>query len=417
MIRLNLHDVIVALSTSLDFVGVDEVQHGKRVGHMARTIGLALGWSRARCRRLLHAGMLHDFGVSQVREPRTLNASLEWEGAEGHCVRGADYLAACPALAHFAEVVRYHHTRWAVLEQVQGLSAQSRLDANLVHLVDRVDVLFAPYLRDGDLNRDIVWRHGEIVARLQALDDGMFAPELVAAFVEVAATDAFWFSMDPDYLDEEIDAIGRELRPRSLDVHEMRALALLISRVVDAKSHYTDDHSRRVAAICRHLAAEMGRDGEALMMIELAGLLHDLGKLRVPDEIIEKPGALTCDERAYIARHSYDTYRFLDRIFPGTPIPRWAGMHHENLLGMGYPFRSRAEEIDLESRIVSVADIFQALLQDRPYRARMSDDEVLDRLDCLVREGRLDAGVVSVLVREREVCARLAVSELPHAAS
>lgn len=413
MISLNLHDAIVALTTSLDFVGVDEIQHGKRVGHMARAVGQALGWSEARCWTLLHAGMLHDCGVSQVREHKLLTATLEWDGAEEHCIRGANYLAACPVLSRFADIVRYHHSRWDELSAVETLTAETRLDANLVYLVDRADVLLVPYLTGGHLHHEVIWEHEAIVARLQALAGNLFAPELVDAFARTAASDAFWLSMDPLYLNEELDALGKGVPPVALSACEMRDLAVLFSRVVDAKSHYTDDHSRRVAAICRHLAAAMGRQGEALVMIELAGLLHDMGKLRVPDEIIEKPGVLTRDERAYIARHSYDTYRILMRIFPDTPIPRWAGSHHENLLGLGYPFRSSADEIDLESRIVSVADIFQALLQDRPYRPRLSGDDVIGRLEMLVREGRLDAGVVATLIRERDACVRLASAEFP----
>lgn len=408
MIALNLHDAITALSTSFDFVGIDEVQHGKRVGYMARAVAHHLGWSDERCWKILHAGMLHDCGVSRVREHRHLTETLEWDGEEEHCIRGANYLRVCPILAHFTDIVRYHHTRWAVLEQMVELDPVLRLEANLVYLVDRADVLLAPWLDGGRLDSAIMWEKDAIVERLRGLAGTLFCPALVDAFAAVAESEAFWLGMEPLYLNEEMEALGRQIPALCLSPAEMRELALLFSRVVDAKSPYTDDHSRRVAAISRHLAGALGRDRDTLEMIELAGLLHDMGKLRVPDEIIEKPGALTREEKACISRHSYDTYRILARIFPSTPIPDWAGAHHENLLGQGYPFRRRAGEIDLETRIISVADIFQALLQDRPYRARLSGEEVMQRIEALVDEGRLDAAVVSALRREFDTCVHLA---------
>ena len=411
MHRINLHDAIVALTTSLDFVGVDEIQHGKRVGHMARVVAETMDWPQARCLDLLHAGMLHDCGVSRVREHRNLTETLEWDGAEEHCVRGADYLAACPVLTRYAGVVRYHHTRWEDLQAMHEVDLETRIEANLVYLVDRVDVLLAPYLVGGHLANDIIWEREGIVDRVRSLSGTLFEPGLVEAFCEVAASEAFWLSMEPLYLNEELELLGKQMPPVMLQTAELLELADLFSRVVDAKSHYTDDHSRRVAAISRHLAEAMGRTGDSLIMIELAGLLHDMGKLRVPDEIIEKPGTLNRDERAYIARHSYDTYRILLRIFPDTPIPGWAGSHHENLLGQGYPFRTAAGEIDLETRIISVADIFQALLQDRPYRPRLDAKAVVERVQAMVDEGRLDADVVAVLIAELDSCLALALPD------
>lgn len=400
---IDLHSAITALSCALDLVGIDEVKHGKRVAIMAHHIAKELNWPDEECISILHAGMLHDCGVSQIREHRHLTETLEWEGAEAHCVRGAEYLSACPSLAHLAEDIRYHHTRWETLLTLD-LSPRTRLRANLLFLADRIDVLQAPYLN----SERILTAAPAITARMQGFSGVLFAPDLLAGFAGIAQSQAFWLAMDPDYLDEDLRNLGHDLPLVALNFPEQRELARLFSRVVDAKSAFTEQHSERVAMVARRLAKDFGIDGQALEQMEIAGLLHDLGKLRVAEDIIEKPGTLTPDERAAMQRHSYDTFRILQRVFGHSDIPKWAGFHHETLKGSGYPFKSAGPAQDLECRIISVADIFQALAQDRPYRHSMSLDAILRDLRRRVEDGELDPRVVDKLAANAEVYYRLA---------
>ncbi|MCQ8129037.1 HD-GYP domain-containing protein [Methylomonas rivi] len=394
---IDLHSTITALSCSLDLVGIDEIRHGKRVAMMAYHIAGELNWPESEKIGILHAGMLHDCGVAQIREHRQLTETLEWSGAEAHAERGADYLSACPLLAHLAPEVRYHHTRWETL-LLLPLDPHSRLRANLLFLADRIDVLQVPYLN----SEQILTAAPGIVARLQGLSGSLFAPELLDAFARVADSQAFWLAMDPDYLDEDLRSLGKNIAHVALGYTAQRELARLFSRVVDAKSPYTEQHSERVALIARQLAADFGIDGQELEQVEIAGLLHDIGKLRVSEDIIDKPGLLTAAERASMQRHSYDTYRILQRVFADSKIPVWAGFHHENLRGEGYPFKSGSEALDLECRIISVADIFQALAQTRPYRESMALHDILDDLRRRVSAGELDAGVVDKLAEHAD---------------
>jgi HD-GYP domain-containing protein (c-di-GMP phosphodiesterase class II) len=122
-------------------------------------------------------------------------------------------------------------------------------------------------------------------------------------------------------------------------------------------------------------------------------LLHDLGKLRVPDEILDKPGSLTPNERLVIQTHSFETWQILRHIRGFEDIARWAACHHEEPDGTGYPFHLKASEIPLEARILRVADIMEAMAQDRPYRAGLKADEVARFLIQLSQEGRVDKDV------------------------
>ncbi|MDI1293838.1 MAG: HD domain-containing protein [Methylobacter sp.] len=372
---------------------------------MANSIARHLNWPELECLSSLYAGMLHDCGVSRIHEHRRLTETLEWDGAEDHCIRGAAYLSACPPLAHLSAEIRYHHTRWEKLLE-SPVDHRVRLRANLLYLADRIDMLQVPFL-----NSDrILTEYPAIIAQIKTLSGVLFAPELVDAFAEIADVEAFWLAMEPEYLDEDLRNIGSHIPATLLDIPALKQLAWLFSRVVDAKSPYTDEHSQRVAQIARQLAMDFGIKGYELEQVEIAGLLHDIGKLRVSEDIIDKPGSLTQNERSTMHRHSYDTFRILQRVFNDSKIPVWAGFHHETLIGDGYPFKNDNKELDLECRIIAVADIFQALAQDRPYRHTMSLEYIINDLQSRVASGHLDAKVVAKLAENAELYYRLAMA-------
>lgn len=394
--KVSLQRAITSLTSALDFVGIDEVHHGKRVALMGQGIARELGWDSAASCDILYAGMLHDCGVSRHREHRQLTETLEWEGAEEHCQRGEAFLLACPPLARFAPVVRWHHTRWEALQR-SSIPTAVRLQANLIFLADRADVLLAPYVSGPALKNEILWEYPAIAGRLNELSGSLFAPELVQAFGRAAERETFWLRMDPSYIADEIEDCCQEETPVELNTADALSVAGLFARTVDAKSVYTLEHSTGVARIARYLAETSGIHGDHLDKIEIAALLHDIGKLRVPEEIIDKPGLITVEERAFVRRHSYDTGRILKKVFPGQPIADWASMHHENLIGTGYPDHLAAGRIPMEARLISVADIFHAFSQDRPYRDSMDAAHVMARLDEFGALGRLDSEMIELV--------------------
>jgi len=392
-ITIDLGQAIHALSDALDLVGVDEVCHGKRVGYMALQCGCGLGLSEPELEDLFHAGLLHDCGVSSTHMHRCLVNELDWEGSEFHCIKGSELLYQFPPLAHLTPIVRYHHTHWDDLRAAKLPEKTAQL-ANLIYLVDRVDALTAPhYERDLLLARhtvcDTVWR----------LSGSFFAPELVGLFLDLSSNEAFWLSLETRHLIRFIHERERESRLAPVSFPELKQLALLFARIVDAKSPFTMEHSLGTARLARLLAERVALPMETCEKIEVAALLHDLGKLQVPDEILEKPGALTREERAMIQRHSFETYQILRGISGLEDITLWAAYHHETPDGRGYPFHRQGKELTLEMRIIAVSDVFQALAQQRPYRKPLAPAEILDLLRAFVRQNHLDGELVELVGR------------------
>lgn len=396
-LQADLRHVIFALSDALDLVGVDDLGHGKRVGIIAAECARTLGLPDAEAALMFDLGMLHDVGVSSTQVRRHLAEEFDWEGSRLHCDVGHQLLGGFPPLAGLAPAVRHHHTRWDRLAD-EDLDPDDARRANLVFLADRVDVLMAPHYGASTLFRQA----REVRERIQAHGGTYFHPELVDLFLDTSRPEAFWLLLEPRAVQAHLQDLLAQARPYRATVAELRGLAAIFARIVDAKSPFTFDHSMGVARVARLLAEKLGDDGETCDQVEIAGLLHDLGKLRVPDEILDKPGRLDARERSVMNTHSFETWQILRRIEGFESITPWASYHHEEPGGTGYPFHLDALLLPLEARIMRVADIFQAMAQDRPYRRGLRTPQVVAFMDRLAGEGRLDRDIQGVVAADPE---------------
>lgn len=391
-LQANLRHVIYALSDALDLVGVDDVAHGKRVGIMAAECGRTLGLPEAEVTFLFDLGLLHDIGVSSTRVHHNLVAQFDWTESHTHAEAGHALLAGYAPLAAMALPVRYHHTHWDELSSLDLSPAVAR-QANLIFLVDRVDALAASHYADNTL-----FLHTQSIRDQIAQCSGtLFSPELVQGFLETSRSEAFWLLLEPRSVQTCLqDQLSRGTASL-VSVRDLMPLAEIFACIVDAKSPFTAQHSLGVSRLARFLGEQMGISQENCDKLEIAGLLHDLGKLRVPDEILDKPGKLDPRERLIINTHSFETFQILHNLTGFEEIAPWASYHHEEPGGTGYPFHLKGEDLPLEARILRVADIFQALAQHRPYRQGLDIGRIMEFLTELEQQGRLDADIVAMI--------------------
>ena len=210
-----------------------------------------------------------------------------------------------------------------------------------------------------------------------------FDPAVVAAFVDVAQAESFWEWLRSDELEAHVLAMEPGQEKALADEDYLDDIAQAFARVIDAKSPFTSGHSERVAVFSDMIAEELGFGAGRRRWLRRAALLHDVGKLGVSNSVLDKNGKLDETEWQAMRGHAGLSEAILSRISAFADLSRVAGAHHERLDGKGYPRGLSGEAIDLDTRIVSTADVFDALTADRPYRAAMPISKAL----AILREG------------------------------
>lgn len=383
---IRLFDFLTGLSGALDIISPEVVGHHKRVAYAAVRLARVLELPRAERTDLYVAGLMHDVGGFSLQS-RLAALQFETDGTK-HAELGYRLLQMNPLLQSVALLVRHHHTPHALFESLSAPPRKLYL-ANVLCLADRVDALLS---RQGGQSPE------QVVNRTRSLAGYMFAPDIVEALAELAGSERFWADMalsdptraltdSPDMFDE-----------RAMSRGQLMAASQAFSQIIDFRSRFTATHTRGVAEAAVLLAEKAGFGAQDLDQMRLAGNLHDLGKLAVPSEILDKPGPLTAEELGVMRRHP-ELGRVILASVPGLEqVTDWASQHHEQPGGQGYPGKLAGRELSLGSRILTVADVFTALREDRPYRAGMGPEETLRILDNMAANAALDP-VVTSLVR------------------
>lgn len=361
----DLGNLLITLSETMDLSNPHISQHQHRTAYIALEIANHAGIKGRKLENIFTASLLHDIGALTVEE-KVLLHNNESENEELHTVRGEILLNRIPWLKGISKIVRNHHRSWQDWDE--GLENPVVTASQIIYLSDYVERLI-------DRNRYILHQTDDIVAAVHKLQKGKVNEKIVSHFIDVSKREDFWLNLTSPRLYMILLHNG-PFQNISVDLDDILLISNLYCDLIDFKSPYTATHTSGVAECAAMLSKLFGFTDTEIKSMEIAGNFHDIGKLLIPNSIIEKPGKLTDSEYALMRCHSYYTYNTLTSIGGLGKIAEWAAFHHERLDGSGYPFHYSGDKIDTGSRIMAVADIFTALVEDRPYRKGMDRNQI-----------------------------------------
>lgn len=380
----NLSDLAQALAQAMNLISTEVQNHHQKVAYLAWNIAGEMNLSERERLMVLGGALMHDVGSVTMQGQLSLR-DLE-KDALALARAGASILKSHPLTRDFTDVVKNSQTPWRRLGALSLL--RPVLLGQIVHLADRVSLML-------DETRPVLNQVARIRACIAETGDREYHPEVLAAFERVSRREAVWLDMlymPGRFLDYLPDS-------RRVSLDETLQYTELVSHLIDFRSPFTAMHSAGVAATAEALSGLAGMSESECSMMRIAGHLHDIGKLKIPREILEKPGKLTDEEFNIMKEHAYFSYEILRQIRGFEQIAAWAAFHHEKLNGEGYPFHLTAREIPLGARIMAVADVFSAITEDRPYRRGMDREQALAVLRGDVARGGLSRDVVELLIQ------------------
>jgi HD-GYP domain-containing protein (c-di-GMP phosphodiesterase class II) len=385
---ISLLNLLLSLSEAMDLAGPELVQHQLRTAFIAWELGRTAKLSEARLEQLFYAALLHDIGALSVEEKYSILSGTSEEEFGDHGARGEVLLRKLPFLGDAASLVGDHHTNG--VDQKYPISENLNLERQILQLADTLE-------RSITRSTYILYQQKYLTERVNEMSGAVLNPDVVDLFNAVSAREEFWLDMTSRRLYPLLLNNGPSRRIE-VGIENLFQIAEIFANIIDFRSRFTSTHSSGVSASATMIAKMFGLTESEVVSMEVAGYLHDLGKLAIPNSILEKPGAMTLEEYALMRSHTYYTYSVLNTIGGLQQIAEWGAYHHERLDGSGYPFHCKATELSIGARIMMVADVFTAMAEDRPYRKGMVREEVTRILKDFATRSLLEKRIVDLVV-------------------
>ncbi|GAA0122540.1 HD-GYP domain-containing protein [Clostridium butanoliproducens] len=404
--KISLNNIVNALSIALDLAMVNSTlgikimedinttsstksnfsYHSNRTAYISLRIGKQLKLNDESYKNLYISAMLHDIGCQGIFD----KAHAYKEYIKEHCVEGANMILKIPMFIHMYDIILYHHENYDGSGAMKLKNSLTPIESQIIRLADSIEILY-------DETIPFYMQKDKIIKYVKKNDGIIFSPKIVEAFLEISPAESFWLDINNTPF---FPFILQDLLPKNITyvtLEEFEYVADIFASIIDNKSAFTASHSRGIANLAYDVSKYIGYDESKCLKMKIAGLLHDIGKVAIPNNILDKSTSLTDEEFSIIKSHTYYTKLILDRIEEIPDICDWACNHHEKLNGEGYPRKLKAEEISEEARIIGVCDIYQALTEDRPYRKGMYMYEAFSILDNMADNGFICKNAVKYL--------------------
>ena len=402
---LDLTDMLYALSYALDKVeeellGID-TGHGKRVAYLALLMGEEAGFREEELRDFIGCCLLHDNALTEyIHEELASNpmsqlisvklsdfSEPKWAKMEHHhSVIGEENLRLLPFRTDVKNIILFHHENADGSGAMGTTASETTLKSQILHLADLADMT-------RHLATMTHTEFEELRGWVQSKGGSLFSQEAVELFLKAVTYDKIVPLQNNNGL---LSCLHEGLHAEIIDYsdEEIRNIAGLFAKIVDYKPEFTQNHSRGVAEKAEMMARYYGFDDEKEIRYYFAGAMHDIGKLMVVNDILEKPGKLTASEFSEMKNHAAATRYILSQIKEIPDIVDWAANNHEKLNGTGYPQGLTADELSFEERLMACIDIYQALTEKRPYKDGMSHEQSISILLDMAHKGELDESIV-----------------------
>lgn len=391
---VNLGNLLLALSEAVDLANPSISQHQQRTAFISLEIAKNFGVSQGVLENIFSAALLHDIGAISVEEKIAIhNMDSHNLNLQLHSRRGELLLEQTPWLNNISKIVGNHHKNW--IDWDLAIKDPIVFSSQVILLADHIE-------RHIDRNKYILHQHDDIIENAKLLRDIEVNGKIIDCFVDLSSREEFWLDMVSPRL-YPILLYDGPYRNVEIGLDEILLVGHLFRDVIDFKSNFTATHTSGVAACAKKISELFGLSEIEVNLMKVAGNFHDVGKLIIPNSILEKPGKLTKQEYAIIKSHTYYSYYIINSIGGLQQIAEWAAYHHEKLDGNGYPFHCKNNELDTGSRIMAVSDIFTAISEDRPYREGMNKNSIYKTIKEQSDNGLLDSRIVDILFDNYEI--------------
>jgi HD-GYP domain-containing protein (c-di-GMP phosphodiesterase class II) len=369
-------DVLKALSYLID------VEEKAKLYHSWRTAYLAKCLAEEKCRPsalpVYIAGLLHDIGTfdlsNRLVHHKDHMENIDVADVKIHAQKGAAIVASLSGFIPIAKIIIDHHEWISGEGYPRGLKQDEiSLESQILRIADKFALLAD--LKEAERIEDIQKVLKDRIGR-------EFSRDLYDCLIDKLKDNNMWESIqNVERLEELTDKTFAQITTEKDDnLFVDRNILHFFGRVLDAKHAYTEGHSQRVSYFSMIIALALGLPDEQVRKIELAAFLHDIGKVGIPNSILDKPGALTTKEFEIIQRHASLSYEIVKGISVFERLAYIVGSDQEHWDGSGYPDGLAKGDIPLESRIIFIADAFDAMTSDRSYHEAVSVADAINEL-------------------------------------